>query len=100
MKSTGSPLRTLTGFFSGKSDTVRQRNQCALLAGLLLCAMYGLIAFEAMSYGFWRHDDISYLYNYDVKLLQEGRWLNYLLFDGLKSVSPKFWWAANFVLMA
>lgn len=73
MKLTGSPLRRLTGFFSGTSETARQRNQCALPAGLLLCVLYGLIIYQAMNYGFWRHDDISYLYNYDNKFLEEGR---------------------------
>lgn len=100
MKLTGSPLRRLTGFFSGTSETARQRNQCALPAGLLLCVLYGLIIYQAMNYGFWRHDDISYLYNYDNKFLEEGRWLNYVFFDGLSRTDPKIWWAVNFVLVA
>ena len=100
MKLTGSPLRRLAGFFSGTSETARQRNQCTLLAVLLLCVMYGLIVYEAMNYGFWRHDDIRYLHRFDHKFLQEGRWLNYVFFDGLSRTDPKIWWAVNFVLMA
>jgi len=100
VKLTGSPLRRLAGFFSGTSETARQRNQCTLLAVLLLCVMYGLIVYEAMNYGFWRHDDIRYLHRFDHKFLQEGRWLNYVFFDGLSRTDPKIWWAVNFVLMA
>lgn len=100
MKLTESPIRQLAGFFSGTTATARQRNQCALLAILLLCVLYGAIIYEAMNYGFWRHDDISYLYSFGGKFLQEGRWLDYVFFAGLRRVDPKFWWAANFILMA
>ncbi len=100
MKQSRSPLLRLAGVFSGTSETTGLRNQCAVWIILLLCVLYGAIIYEALNYGFWRHDDISYLYNFDGKFLQEGRWLNYVFFDGLSRIDPKFWWAVNFVLMA
>lgn len=34
----------------------------------------------------WRHDSMYYVTSYDNKLSEEGRWINYLLFDYLRQV--------------
>jgi hypothetical protein len=36
----------------------------------------------------WRHDAVFYLDSYSGKLAEEGRWVNYLLFEQLRQLNP------------
>lgn len=48
----------------------------------------------------WRHDAAYYLNSYTLKLKSEGRWLNYYLFDLLKSVNPYLSAALHIVFLS
>ncbi len=59
----------------------------ALLAGLLLVA--GFLALPGLS--IFGHDEVHYYRDFSLKLAEDGRWLNYLLHDFLRSVPLPLW---------
>lgn len=59
----------------------------ALLAALLLLAGYMLLP----SLPVYGHDEMHYYPSFYFKLLEDGRWLNYLLHDFLRSVPLPLW---------
>lgn len=70
-------------------------------AGLAaIIALYAVIAFNVLGYGFWRHDGLPYLESYESRLITEGRWVNFLLFDLLRAVPQEAAWIISFSCFA
>lgn len=70
----------------------------AALAGIL-----GLmtIAYWASSIGYWRHDSVPYIGEklLAIKQHQEGRWIQFLLFDSVKNFSPYISFVINIFIL-
>ncbi len=65
------------------------RNQYIPYLGIVLCLFLAAVTWgQFAGIDIWRHDYIGYLPNYASKLATEGRWINYLFFDTLKSLPP------------
>lgn len=60
---------------------------CAVLALLFLLAGYHLLPLMPV----FGHDEMHYYPDFYFKLLEDGRWLNYLLHDFLRSVPLPLW---------
>lgn len=62
---------------------------------LLLVALPLLLAadfiIQLSSLSVFGHDEVHYYPNFDFKLIQDGRWLNYLLHDFLRSLPLNVW---------
>lgn len=46
--------------------------------------------FELINIKFWMHDSAFYFSDYTGKLKEEGRWINYFLFNGIREINPLF----------
>ncbi|MCI5076737.1 hypothetical protein [Oricola sp.] len=78
---------------AGAANRVALPVVLVVMAGLLAA-----VAFEAMRYGFWRHDAIRYVSSFENGLIYDSRWVLYLLFPLLKLVPPFVAWALCFGL--
>ncbi len=61
-----------------------------LLGGLIVAAVLNLLSvwIVYLDIEIWRHDSLYYLQSFSSKLQTEGRWINYLCFDQLKTLNP------------
>lgn len=75
-------------------------NGAAIALVLASLALFiGVIA-TAVSTPFWRHDDLAYLYTFETKLIQDGRWAIAAGYDALRRLDPVGVWLVNAVLYA
>ena len=72
--------------------------QLAVVAGLLAL---GALAWWALGIAHWRHDSFAYSSERQIwfKIRSEGRWLNYLAWWCLRSVSPHLAWGTNLCIV-
>lgn len=56
---------------------------------IFLLLSIGNIVIQELSINSFRHDELRYIDGYSFKLSNEGRWVNYLLFDWLKTLDFK-----------
>lgn len=65
----------------------------AAVVGVLLLATYAVLADLVV----WGHDEVHYYADFGFKLVEDGRWINQLLHDVLRSQPPGTWALAWFV---
>ena len=70
----------------------------AALVLIFLCS-YLYISVQVYHYGYWRHDALRYLVDFEDKFASEGRWVLYLLFPVLRWVPPFPSWLASLALL-
>lgn len=69
-------------------DTKKVIQALLLLVVIFLLCTFTFVLFEIWNLNVWRHDSIPLLHSYWPKLVGEGRWINYLVFDLLKEINP------------
>lgn len=69
-----------------------------LAAAAIFITLDTLVA--AAQIEFWRHDDLAYLYGFEVKLREDGRWMIYILYPHLRALHGHLLWAFNLICYA
>lgn len=67
-----------------------------LLVGILLLSMLVANALEIGKVNVWRHDAVFYFASYLSKLIEEGRWINHIVFPWLQLLNPLYALALSF----
>jgi hypothetical protein len=87
--------------FASLLEDNRLRLAISAIGLAFLGVLFLQLLIDMSNQAFWRHDALTYLDSYRMKLTSEGRWVNYFFFPVLKATPPLLaWYIFVFVWLA
>ena len=87
--------------FASLLEDNRLRLAISAIGLAFLGVLFLQLLIDMSNQAFWRHDALTYLDSYRMKLTSEGRWVNYFFFPVLKATPPLLaWYMFVFVWLA